>query len=193
MGFCNRGKNLGFTRTPKFGVTPKGGGFTLIELLVVVAIIGILASVVLASLNTARAKARDAKRIAEIKQIQTALELYYFDNGSYPDSGSAWRSECASYGGYAPSDVIPGLVPSYISSLPADPTMNKIISASCYLYRSNTVDYALLDHAIQDTGFSYTSQPSFIDPTRDGGVNACLVDGAAIWARKISSSGGLCW
>ncbi len=59
-------------------------GFTLIELLVVIAIIGILSSVVLASLNSARIKARDVKRQVEIKQIQTALELYYSENGNYP-------------------------------------------------------------------------------------------------------------
>ncbi|PIQ91402.1 MAG: type II secretion system protein GspG [Parcubacteria group bacterium CG11_big_fil_rev_8_21_14_0_20_39_22] len=59
-------------------------GFTLIELLVVIAIIGILSSVVLASLNTARQKARDARRIADIKQIQTALELYFDSEGNYP-------------------------------------------------------------------------------------------------------------
>jgi type II secretion system protein G len=65
----------------------KTRGFTLIELLVVVAIIGLLASVVLASLNTARAKARDTKRISDIKQIQTALALYYNTYGQYPSSG----------------------------------------------------------------------------------------------------------
>jgi type II secretion system protein G len=59
-------------------------GFTLIELLVVVAIIGMLASIVLASLNTARQKGRDARRIADIKEIQTALELYYSDHNAYP-------------------------------------------------------------------------------------------------------------
>jgi len=62
-------------------------GFTLIELLVVIAIIGILAAVVLVSLNSARQKSRDAKRLADIRQIQTALELFYNDNGGYPDDG----------------------------------------------------------------------------------------------------------
>ena len=62
----------------------KERGFTLIELLVVIAIIGILAAVVLVSLNSARQKSRDARRIADIRQIQTALELYYNDNSGYP-------------------------------------------------------------------------------------------------------------
>ena len=70
----------------------KGGktGFTLIELLVVIAIIGILASVVLASLNSARKKSRDARRLADVKQLQVALELYYdANNGDYPGLLSA--------------------------------------------------------------------------------------------------------
>lgn len=63
----------------------KARGFTLIELLVVIAIIGILSSVVLASLNSARAKARDARRLSDLHQIRNALELYASDNnGAYP-------------------------------------------------------------------------------------------------------------
>lgn len=66
-------------------------GFTLIELLVVIAIIGILSSVVLASLNTARVKARDAQRVSDVRQIQLALEFFY-DNSApsaktYPTDG----------------------------------------------------------------------------------------------------------
>lgn len=64
-------------------------GFTLIELLVVIAIIGILASVVLASLNSARQKARDARRVADIREVQLALELYAdANNGTYPTQGT---------------------------------------------------------------------------------------------------------
>ena len=79
-------------------------GFTLIELLVVIAIIGILSSVVLASLNSAREKGRDARRISDLKQLQLALELYY-DGGSntYPAA-------------------LASLTPNYISVIPTDPS-----------------------------------------------------------------------
>lgn len=67
-------------------------GFTLIEILIVVAIIGILASIALVGLGGTRVKARDAKRIAEVRQIQSALELYFNRCGWYPgpaDCGAA--------------------------------------------------------------------------------------------------------
>ncbi len=64
-------------------------GFTLIELLVVIAIIGLLSTLSILALNQARARARDAKRISDVKQIQTALELYYNDAGAYPASLTA--------------------------------------------------------------------------------------------------------
>lgn len=59
-------------------------GFTLIELLVVVAIIGILASIVLASLGGAKSGGNDARRISDIRQIRYALELYFQRTGTYP-------------------------------------------------------------------------------------------------------------
>lgn len=62
----------------------KKRGFTLIELLVVISIIGLLSSVVLASLNTARIKARDTSRLSALHQLQTALELYHSQYGQYP-------------------------------------------------------------------------------------------------------------
>jgi len=59
-------------------------GFTLIEMLVVIAIIGLLSSAVLVGLNDARSRARDARRISDIRQIQNGLENYYSGSISYP-------------------------------------------------------------------------------------------------------------
>lgn len=64
-------------------------GFTLVELLVVVGIIGVLASVSIVSLNSVRQKGRDAKRISEVKQMQSGLEAYFTNAGSYPVQGTA--------------------------------------------------------------------------------------------------------
>jgi len=97
-------------------------GFTLIELLVVIAIIGILSSVVLASLNTARAKGNDAARHEDIHSIQTALELYYTTNGFYPASGGALspNSGWSNSNDSSWTTLQTALAP-YISKLPTDP------------------------------------------------------------------------
>lgn len=97
----------------------KNKGFTLIELLVVIAIIGLLASVVLLALNSARQKARDAKRLADVRQFASALELYFNDKSSYPTVG---------FNGASPTVMTTqnmtaaGLVPTYIGVIPAAPT-----------------------------------------------------------------------
>jgi prepilin-type N-terminal cleavage/methylation domain-containing protein len=101
-------------------------GFTLIELLVVISIIGLLSSVVLASVNAARSKARDASRVEALIQLRTALELYYSKHGSYPVAGiNMYQSDLDSQGyfnGTNSGNWIPGLVADGdISSLPHDP------------------------------------------------------------------------
>ncbi len=101
-------------------------GFTLIELLVVISIIGLLASVVLASLNSARAKARDARRISDMTQLSRALELYYHANGQYPPDPI----------GTQVINMAVDLAP-YISPIPTDPTKT---GASGYRYRQSNVN-----------------------------------------------------
>ena len=58
--------------------------FTLVELLVVIAIIGLLSTIAVVATSSARIKARDTRRLADLKQVQSALELFYNDNGYYP-------------------------------------------------------------------------------------------------------------
>ncbi len=90
-------------------------GFTLIELLVVIAIIGILSSVVLASLNTARTKGSDAARMEDVKSLKTAMEMYYNDNNGYPTSAGSSNGDV----GLSDATLVSKLVPKYIASMPA--------------------------------------------------------------------------
>ncbi len=93
-------------------------GFTLIELLVVIAIIGLLSSVVMASLSSARKKARDARRMADLHQIQLALEMYFNDNNTYPVIGAWIYSTDSSW------NALQTALAPYISTLPKDPINN---------------------------------------------------------------------
>ncbi len=79
-------------------------GFTLIELLVVISIIGLLSSVVLASLSTARTKAKDSFLVQQAKQIQNIMALKYSESGNYSGMQSSWLIE--DVGGVCPDAKI---------------------------------------------------------------------------------------
>lgn len=69
---------------PHMGAKRFEAGFTLVEMLVVIAIIGVLSSFVLVGLGDVRRDARDTRRIADVRQIQNTLEIYYTENQAYP-------------------------------------------------------------------------------------------------------------
>ncbi len=144
----------------------KQSGFTLIELLVVIAIIGILASVVLASLSSARDKARDAARLSQLLEVQKALEMYYADNGTYPAHGpNSMLGEIGS-----------ALAPQYIGSIPLDPTQGNTTAGYRYLRDNSNTAYSLL--VLLET---------------DANVSWCSINsngGAAGWNGNPSDGGG---
>ena len=142
----------------------KKKGFTLIELLVVIAIISILASVVLASLNTAREKSRDVKRISDIKQIQLALEFYFDDNGGYPtaiDSASL-------------------VTPGYLPVIPVPPTGTGETSYSYAGLSALCTDYHL-GSTLENT--SHDALDVDVDAAADNtAAVACMGTGATDFA-----------
>lgn len=179
--------------------TPKRSqGFTLVELLLVIAIIGILSTIVLTSLAGARAKARDAKRVADIKQIQLALALYYTDNGYYPLS--IYRTLSA--GGLTTL----GLAPTYLPSVPLDPSSSVACSTetqpSCYKYTSYKVGSGSICNTTAHTPFLYhlgaaledTSNPALSQDadmaSAISGYSACSSIGQAAFAGDAAGCSG---
>jgi len=130
----------------KFFYSKRGErGFTLIELLVVIAIIGILATIVLVSLNTARQKARDTRRVSDMRQVALALEMYYDDNSAYPGNTAAaneWADmeTAIEAGGYitsVPTDPSGGTYQYYIST--ASSPQNYVLGATLEGAKNNAL------------------------------------------------------
>lgn len=103
----------------------KNRGYTLIELLVVIGIIGVLAAFLLASYSRSQAKARDARRKADLGTIGVSLESYFNDHNAYPTQGEI------DFG--SPFET-------YMSKLPNDPDPNK---SYCYIPSGTRLSYTL--------------------------------------------------
>ncbi len=97
----------------------KQKGFTLIELLIVVAIIGVLATLLMANFVGVRQRARDAQRKSDLKQMQSALEMYRSDQNAYPTNaqwplcGTALSFGTVTYMTKVPCDPLSGWVYTY--------------------------------------------------------------------------------
>ena len=123
-------------------------GFTLIELLVVIAIIGLLSTLAVVALNSARQKSRDSKRVADVKQIQSALELYFADMNGYPvgdrillgTANTYNELSTSGFGATATGTTYMGLVPK--APLPYDAPCSDATNSYTYKQTSSN-DYAI--------------------------------------------------
>lgn len=126
-----------------FNIKDKSLGFTLIEMMVVIAVVGILSSVVYASFGQARAQARDKIRVATMKELQLAIQLYKNENGEYPEGcrgPGSWSGnvKVGTYKCASTSDsFIRGLVPDFLAELPKDPQYETLADNLGYIYITN--------------------------------------------------------
>ncbi|MCK5059856.1 MAG: type II secretion system protein [Candidatus Pacebacteria bacterium] len=149
-------------------------GFTLIELLVVISIIGLLGSIVLSTLNTARQKSRDAKRKSDIKQLERALAFNYDKYGAYTQPENFWGDcstggttgapgGCGSAGDWdANSDLRDLIADGFISALPKDPLNN------------STYKYTYEPWNAGQGGFVQAGQAYDLCATLEAGGNFCI-------------------
>ena len=127
----------------------KTSGFTLIELMVVIAIIGVLASTVLANLSSAQASARDAIRLQDMKAIHTALERFYNDHNMYPDPANAGVPTTGQIIGVG-NEIDDALRP-YLDPVPIDPrhdagTGEAPVAGAVYFYSYDPHHWKSLDN-----------------------------------------------
>ncbi|MFA6322920.1 MAG: prepilin-type N-terminal cleavage/methylation domain-containing protein [Candidatus Buchananbacteria bacterium] len=115
-------------------------GFTLVELLVVIAIIGILATLSTVSLNVARVKSRDARRLSDVSQLQLALYLYFDDHNEFPIADMDTQHAVANWP--IVNDGLNGTSGGrvYMRSVPKDPS-NK--DPYVYGYNSNGSEFLI--------------------------------------------------
>ena len=130
----------------------KNRGFTLIELLVVIAIIGILSTLAVIALNTARMRARDARRVSDMRQFQTAMEMVFSDTSDYAASGcdtaGATADKLHACTGAELRTYLPGIVNL------RDPVARGV-GANCTSVSNTTCDYAYV--AGTPPALSYTA------------------------------------
>ena len=139
-------------------------GFTIVELLIVIVVIAILATISIVAYGNIQDRGLVSRSIADLQTANKAIQLYFIQNGSYPDTASAWRSTNTN-----PTDYVPGVVPSVVSGLPIS-SIGTTGLTGAYIYRSNGTDYKLIAHTGHYTtvcGSVKSRYPELIDPIRD--------------------------
>ncbi len=158
-------------------------GFTLIELIVVISILAILAGALIPRVTSHMAETRDARRLSDIKGVQSAVEQFYIDKQRYPASKAN-----ASYGGWDVSndgDFIPELVQDgYLPEPARDPNNDTTYFYSYYLYDKGTSScvgdgkfYVVGVKAFETSAFAAKNKGYFKCADRDWSTELAFVSG----------------
>jgi len=145
-------------------------GFTLIELLVVIAIIGLLATMSVIALSGAREKARDSRRLSDIKQMQTALEMYYSASSSYPTSISG---TIEADGNVYMADVPSNPEPANDSACSDLPTDQDYIYTQTDSGGSYTIQYCIGNRSGEVDAGTHCATPAGITSGDSGSTGEC--------------------
>lgn len=159
-------------------MSEKKQGFTLIELLVSIAIVGILSTVAVIGLSSTRMRARDAKRIADLKQITKALELYYNDNGHYPPACTC-TYDCNGYCRSHSPDwlTLAAALQPYIDPLPVDP-----VNVNCQPWNDGCYSYAYGNVGLNSNPHTYDLLTQLEDPDHP---DRCEVKGYVFYFNDV--------
>lgn len=153
-------------------------GFTLIELLIVVAIIGILAALLTSNFVALRERARDAQRKSDLRQLQSALELYRSDKGSYPQTSAnnyqlpssviSGDGNCPDAGSFTSGGT------TYMQKIPCDPLGTSYFDTGDYYYTSDGTTYTLAA-CIENVNDNDTNIVAVTPPSAPSNVSGCPV------------------
>ena len=143
--------------------------FTLIEMLIVIVIIGILAAALIPRLASARGRANDVARKADLQQTAVGIVAYQIDHGEFPACGSPPN-------GCPLSDIETDLVAAWMSSIPTDPTA------------SRKFDVGMAGNPFDPWQFGYTPiKKWWID---DNGFVLMAAAETEWWSNRVATAGG---
>ncbi|OGL32334.1 hypothetical protein A3F64_03230 [Candidatus Saccharibacteria bacterium RIFCSPHIGHO2_12_FULL_42_8] len=175
-----------------FNTIKSKAGFTIVELLIVIVIIGVLSTLVIVTYNGIQQRARDSKRLSDVRTVARIIQSYYEINGSYPSTGGLGAgfaladANCTDSGTHT-SQWVPGVVPSLINSLPQSSGPRSATYPRCYKYVSDGTYYVVSAWMAVETGPQSTTSYrnlGFREPswsTADGYYCGSLTTPANYW------------